>query len=65
MFYFRFSLNGQYLAAGSEEGTVDFYDLSKGASLQRVGFCKGITGFVASMDYSQDSKFVRVRKVDG
>jgi len=58
--YFRFSPSGQYLAVGSEEGTVDFYDLSKGASLQRAGFCKGISGFITSVDFSPDSKYARV-----
>ena len=48
------------LAVGSEDGCVDFYDLTKGASLQRAGFAKGIAGFVAQMDFSEDSQYIRV-----
>ena len=56
----RFSPSGQYLGVGSEEGTVDFYDISKGPQLQREGYCKGISGFVAQMDFSADSKYIKV-----
>ena len=57
---FRFSPDSRYLAVGSQDGCVDFYDLGKGPSLQRVGFCKGIPSFVAQMDFSADSKYIRV-----
>ena len=57
----RFSPDGKYLAVGAHEGTVDFYDMSKGASLQRVSYCKGIEGFVMMLDFSSDNKYVKVR----
>ena len=56
----RFSHDGRFLAVGSEEGCVDFYDLSKGSSLHRADYCKGITGFVAAIDFSVDDKYIRV-----
>ena len=57
---FRFSPDGRYLSVGSQEGTIDFYDMSKGPSLKRASFCKGIAGFVAMIDYSSDGKYIRV-----
>ncbi|KAI0227896.1 Echinoderm microtubule-associated protein-like 6 [Lamellibrachia satsuma] len=56
----RFSPDGRYLAVGSAEGCVDFYDLSKGSSLQRANYCKGIAGFVTAIDFSLDGKYIRV-----
>merc|ERR550539_1287173 len=34
--------------------------MSKGPSLKRASFCKGIAGFVAMIDYSSDGKYIRV-----
>ena len=51
------------MAVGSEDGCVDFYDLGKGPSLQRVGYCKGIPSFVAQMDFSADSKYIKVNNL--
>ena len=56
----RFSPDNRILAVGSHEGCLDFYDMSKGPSLHRVGFCKGIDGFVAMVDFTTDSRYVRV-----
>ncbi|XP_033734062.1 echinoderm microtubule-associated protein-like 6 [Pecten maximus] len=56
----RFSPDGKILAVGSEDCCVDFYDLSKGQSLQRAGYCKGIPTFVIQMDFSADSQYIRV-----
>ncbi|XP_071162130.1 echinoderm microtubule-associated protein-like 6 [Mytilus edulis] len=60
----KFSSDGKYLAVGSEENTVDFYDLSQGPSLNRAGYCKGIPSFVIQMDFSADSKYIRVSSGD-
>ena len=46
---------------GSEDSCVDFYDLTKGPTLNRAGYCKGIPSFVIQMDFSADSQFIRVR----
>ncbi|WAR18910.1 EMAL6-like protein [Mya arenaria] len=54
------SPNGKYLAVGSEDSCVDFYDISKGPSLQRTGYCKGIPSFVIQLDFSADSQYIRV-----
>jgi len=56
----RFSPNGKFLAVGSEDCCVDFYDISKGPSLARSGYCKGIPSFVIQMDFSADSQYIRV-----
>jgi len=59
-FKFRFSPDGKYIATGSEDCCVDFYDISKGPSLQRAGYCKGIPSFVIQQDFSADSRYIRV-----
>lgn len=45
---------------GSSEHTVDFYDLTQGTSLNRIGYCKDIPSFVIQMDFSADSKYIQV-----
>lgn len=55
-----FSPDNRFLAVGSMDGAVDFYDLSLGPSLNRVGYCKDILGFVIQMDFSSDSRHVQV-----
>lgn len=56
----RFSPDGKYLAAGSQQGTVDIYDISHGSALHRVGYCRDMSGFVMHLDFSADSTFIRV-----
>ncbi|XP_038072339.1 echinoderm microtubule-associated protein-like 6 [Patiria miniata] len=56
----RFSPNAQYIAVGSEDGCVDFYDMTQGPSLNRVGFCRGIPSFVFQLDFSANSKYIQV-----
>ncbi|XP_012942464.1 echinoderm microtubule-associated protein-like 6 isoform X2 [Aplysia californica] len=56
----HFSPDGKILAVGSEDQYVDFYDLTKGPSLPRSGFCNGIASFIINMDFSADSKHIRV-----
>ncbi|XP_068177719.1 echinoderm microtubule-associated protein-like 6 isoform X2 [Antennarius striatus] len=56
----RFSPDNRFLAVGSIEGAVDFYDLSLGPSLNRIGYCKDIPGFVLQIDFSADSKHLQV-----
>lgn len=57
----RFSPDNRLLAVGSVEGAVDFYDLTLGPALNRIGYCKDIPGFVIQLDFSADSKFIAVR----
>lgn len=57
----RFSPDNRFLAVGSVESAVDFYDLSLGPSLNRIGYCKDIPGFVIQLDFSADSKHVQVK----
>lgn len=56
----RFSPNSRYLAVGSTESAVDFYDLSLGPQLNRVNCCRDIPSFVMQMDFSADSAYVQV-----
>ncbi|XP_040207585.1 echinoderm microtubule-associated protein-like 6 isoform X1 [Rana temporaria] len=56
----RFSPDNKYLAVGSAENTVDFYDITLGTSLNRIGYCKDIASFVIQMDFSADSKYIQV-----
>lgn len=60
--FFRFSPDNRFLAVGSVESAVDFYDLSLGPSLNRIGYCKDIPGFVIQIDFSADSKYIQVKK---
>lgn len=57
----RFSPDNRLLAVGSVESAVDFYDLTLGPALNRIGYCKDIPGFVIQLDFSADSKFIAVR----
>jgi len=60
--WFRFSPDNRFLAVGSVESAVDFYDLSLGPSLNRIGYCKDIPGFIIQIDFSADSRYVQVRR---
>ncbi|XP_029706344.1 echinoderm microtubule-associated protein-like 6 isoform X7 [Takifugu rubripes] len=55
-----FSPDNRFLAVGSMDSAVDFYDLSLGPSLNRIGYCKDILGFVIQMDFSSDSRHIQV-----
>ncbi|KAL0180603.1 hypothetical protein M9458_023009, partial [Cirrhinus mrigala] len=50
--------DNRLLAVGSVECAVDFYDLTLGPSLNRIGYCKDIPGFVIQLDFSADSKYI-------
>ncbi|XP_051939881.1 echinoderm microtubule-associated protein-like 6 isoform X6 [Hippocampus zosterae] len=56
----RFSPDNRFLAVGCAESAVDFYDLSLGSSLNRIGYCKDIPGHVMQMDFSADGKHIQV-----
>lgn len=56
----RFSPNSRYLAVGSTESAVDFYDLTLGPQLNRINCCRDIPSFVMQMDFSADSAYVQV-----
>ncbi|KAM7447232.1 Echinoderm microtubule-associated protein-like 5 [Porites harrisoni] len=56
----RFSPDNRYLAVGSDDSCVDFYELREGRPLTRAGYCKGIPSFVTQMDFSADGKFIQV-----
>ncbi|KAL7992619.1 hypothetical protein Chor_016875 [Crotalus horridus] len=56
----RFSPDSRYLAVGSSENAVDFYDLTLGPPLNRASYCKDIPSFVIQMDFSADSSYLQV-----
>ncbi|OXB63038.1 hypothetical protein ASZ78_014805, partial [Callipepla squamata] len=56
----RISPDNRFLAVGSQEHTVDFYDLTQGTTLNRIGYCKDIASFVIQMDFSADSRYIQV-----
>uniref|UniRef100_A0AAY4A246 Echinoderm microtubule-associated protein-like 5 n=1 Tax=Denticeps clupeoides TaxID=299321 RepID=A0AAY4A246_9TELE len=56
----RFSPNSRYLAVGSSENAVDFYDLTLGPQLNRINCCRDIPSFVMQMDFSADSCYVQL-----
>ncbi|XP_036887500.1 echinoderm microtubule-associated protein-like 5 isoform X3 [Sturnira hondurensis] len=56
----RFSPDSRFLAVGSSEKSVDFYDLSLGPTLNRVSYCRDIPSFVIQMDFSADSRYLQV-----
>ncbi|KAI2654594.1 Echinoderm microtubule-associated protein-like 5 [Labeo rohita] len=56
----RFSPDSRYLAVGSSENAVDFYDLTLGPQLNRINCCRDIPSFVMQMDFSADSCFVQL-----
>ncbi|EHB11852.1 Echinoderm microtubule-associated protein-like 5, partial [Heterocephalus glaber] len=57
----RFSPDSRYLAVGSSENSVDFYDLMLGPTLNRISYCKDIPSFVIQMDFSADSRYLQVQ----
>lgn len=56
----RFSPNSRFLAVGSTECAVDFYDLTLGPQLNRINCCRDIPSFVMQMDFSADSSYIQV-----
>uniref|UniRef100_A0A8C6PPY8 EMAP like 5 n=1 Tax=Nothobranchius furzeri TaxID=105023 RepID=A0A8C6PPY8_NOTFU len=56
----RFSPNSRYLAVGSTECAVDFYDLTLGPQLNRINCCRDIPSFVMQMDFSADSSHIQI-----
>lgn len=62
--FLRFSPDSRYLAVGSSENAVDFYDLTLGPTLNRVSYCKDIPSFVIQMDFSADSCYLQVSVIN-
>jgi len=58
----RFNPSGEFLAVGSDDGCVDVYGVTLPQGVgSRVGYCKGLSGGVTHIDWSEDSKFIQVR----
>ncbi|KAG2457729.1 EMAL5 protein, partial [Polypterus senegalus] len=56
----RFSPDSRYLAVGSSENAVDFYDLMTGPALNRINSCRDIPSFVIQMDFSAEGSYIQV-----
>ncbi|XP_032883277.1 echinoderm microtubule-associated protein-like 5 isoform X3 [Amblyraja radiata] len=56
----KFSPNSQFLAVGTCENAIDFYDLRFGPSLNRISYCKDIGSFVIQIDFSADNNYIQV-----
>ncbi|KAM9714304.1 echinoderm microtubule-associated protein-like 5 isoform 3-T3 [Dama dama] len=57
----RFSPDSRFLAVGSSENSVDFYDLTLGPTLNRISYCKDIPSFVLQMDFSADGRHLQAK----
>ena len=53
----KYSPNGQYLAVGSDENTIDIYDIGK--QYTRIGVSKGHSSKITHMDWSTDSALLQ------
>ena len=58
----RFSPNRQFLAASSENCCIDFFDIQQ-KKFTRVGYVTHIEDAVNQVDWSVDSKYVRVNTI--
>lgn len=57
----RFSPRKSYLAAGSTDSAIDFYELNNG-KMKRVSYCTQLPGSVLQMDWSTSSEYIKVEK---
>jgi hypothetical protein len=53
----KFSPDNKTLAVGSDDETVDFYSVG---DFKQTAFCKNLGGAVLHIDWSVDSKYVRI-----
>ena len=58
-FIFRFSPNKKYLVASSENCCIDFFEVQND-KLKRVGYVTRIEDPVTQIDWSSNSKYIRV-----
>ncbi len=56
---FRFSPKKNYLAVGSEELSIDFYEVTPQGKLNRVSYCKQVPGPVLQMDWSTSGVYLK------
>ncbi len=59
-FIFRFSPNRSHLVASSENCCIDFFDIQND-KLTRIGYVTHIEDPVTQIDWSSNSKFIRVK----
>lgn len=58
--YYRFSPNRELLAVSSENCCIDFFNIQQN-KLTRVGYVTHIADAVQQMDWSTNSKYIRVK----
>ena len=60
---FRFSPDDKYLAVGSHDSSVDYFEIDdKTGKITRVGYCAQVPGMVLQIDFSSGSNHIRVKK---
>ena len=64
MNFYRFSPRKSYLAAGSNDNAIDFYEVSlneNGTKLTRVSYCTQMPGSVLQMDWEISGEYLKVK----
>ncbi|CAF0889090.1 unnamed protein product [Brachionus calyciflorus] len=56
----KFSPVKSYLAAGSEDSTIDFYEINSDGKINRISYCTQVPGPILQMDWSTDAQNIRV-----
>lgn len=61
VFLIRFSTDDKMIAVGSQDSSLDFFDFdSKAGKINRIGYCGSVPSSVLQIDWSVDSKYIRV-----
>lgn len=56
----KFSPKKNYVAAGSDECYIDFYEITEDNTLNRVSYCKQVPGPILQMDWSTSGEYIKV-----
>jgi hypothetical protein len=59
----RFSPKNNYLAVGSADSTIDFYEITAQGKLNRISYCKQVPGPVIQLDWSVCGVYIKVRNM--
>lgn len=58
--WIRFSPKKSYLAVGSSDNSIDFYEWSSKEKMNRVAYCTQVPGNVLQMDWSTSATYIKV-----
>jgi hypothetical protein len=56
----RFSPKKSFLAVGSSENSIDFYEWSSKEKMNRIAYCTQVPGNVLQMDWSTSATYIKV-----